>query len=89
MSLAGAKYAMKNQDYYLRTNSYFFTMTPSLFNAGAAYAYVYRVNPAGELNHWNRVTPTYGVRAVINIRSDVLISKGDGTINNPYELQLA
>ena len=64
-------------------------MTPSYFNAAYAYAGVYDVYPAGELHLWSRVTNSYGVRAVINLRSDVLISKGDGTIQNPFELELA
>ena len=89
VALAGGREGLKNEDYYLRTNNYYFTMTPSRFHAADAYAYVYYVNPAGELNQWNRVADSRGVRAVINIRSDVLISKGDGTIQNPFELVLA
>ena len=57
------KYNMKNQDYYLRTNGYFWTMTPSLFDASNVYALVYGVNPAGELNNWKNVTNSNGVRA--------------------------
>ena len=34
------------------------------------------------------VTSSLGLRPVINIRSDVLISSGDGTIENPYTLKL-
>ena len=62
--------------------------SPSNFNATNANANVYYVNPAGELNNGN-VTNSFGVRPVINLRSDVLISKGDGTIENPYFLKLS
>ena len=86
VALAGGREGLKNEDYYLRTNNYYFTMTPSNFNAANARAYVYYVYPAGELNLWSYVTNSYGVRAVINLRSDVLISKGDGTTQNPFEL---
>ena len=89
VALAGGRQGLKNEDYYLRTNNYYFTMTPSLFEAASANAFVYRVNPTGELNQWGNVTSSYGVRAVINIRSDVLISQGDGTIENPFILNLA
>ena len=67
VALAGGKYNMKNQDYYLRTNGYFWTMTPSSFGASYALAYVYGVNPAGELSNWYFVTSSLGVRAVINL----------------------
>ena len=88
VALAGGHYGLKNEDYYLRTNNYYFTMTPSYFNAASAYAYVYFVYPAGVLYPWNNVTNSRGVRAVINLRSDVLISQGDGTIENPFQLTL-
>ena len=91
VALAGGRYGLKNEDYYLRTNNYYFTMTPSYFGDADAYARVYSVRPSGELNHWYGVTVSYslGVRAVINLRSDVLISKGDGTVENPFILNLA
>ena len=89
VALAGGRQGLKNEDYYLRTNNYYFTMTPSYFNAGLAIAVVYNVRPAGELSPWNDVANSYGTRAVINIRSDVLIQEGDGTIENPFILKLA
>ena len=89
VALAGGRQGLKNEDYYLRTNNYYFTMTPSFFSAADAYANVYLVHPTGELSQWSLVTDSYGVRAVINIRSDVLISKGDGTVENPFILDLA
>ena len=86
VALAGGHHGLKNEDYYLRTNNYYFTMTPTLFLAESAFAYVFYVDPAGELYQWHLVTDSYGVRAVINLRSDVLISKGDGTVENPFIL---
>ena len=86
VALAGGRHGLKNEDYYLRTNNYYFTMTPSYFIAADAYAYVYGVSPAGELRQWFLVTHSNGVRAVINLRSDVLISQGDGTSENPFIL---
>ena len=86
VALAGGREGLKNEDYYLRTNNYYFTMTPSLFSAVSAYALVYSVRPTGVLSQWSYVTNSDGVRAVINLRSDVLISKGDGTTQNPFIL---
>ena len=88
VALAGGKYNTKNENYYLRTNGYFWTMTPSSFYASYADAYVWNVSPAGMLNHWNGVSNWLGVRAVINLRSNLLISSGDGTAQNPYILSL-
>ena len=88
VALAGGREGLKNEDYYLRTNNYYFTMTPSYFGAAYAYALVYIVYSSGELIHWSYVASSRGVRAVINLRSDVLISKGDGTTQNPFELAL-
>ena len=88
VALAGGKYDLKNEDYYLRTNSYYFTMTPSHLHAADTRALVYNVVPSGALYQWYRVSYSHGVRPVINLRSDVLISKGDGTVENPFILQL-
>ena len=63
-------------------------MTPARFIAADTLAYVYNVYPTGELNLWGSVASRHGVRPVINIRSDVLISQGDGTIQNPFILHL-
>ena len=88
-ALAGGRYGLKNQEYYLRATNYYFTMTPLSFNTMYAYASSSTIGPAGELYPWGSVAYLYGVRPVINIRSDVLISQGDGTIENPFILQLA
>jgi len=64
-------------------------MTPSNFNGANAIALMYRVNPTGELRPWFYVNTFVGIRPVINIRSDVLIQEGDGTIENPFILNLA
>ena len=87
VALAGGKYNTANSDYYLRTNGYYWTMTPSLFVDVNAIANVWLVNPAGGLSNFN-VGNGYGVRAVINLKSDVLISSGNGSSTSPYEIRL-
>ena len=86
VALAGGKTNTKNENYYLHTNNSFWTMTPSYFNA-AVYANVWLVTQTGNMT-FNSVTFVGGIRPVINIRSDVLISSGDGTAENPYQLTL-
>ena len=61
-------------------------MTPSMFGSSYAVANIYYVYPMGELITTLHVGYQRGVRAVINIRSDVLIQEGDGTIENPFIL---
>ena len=86
VSLAGGRYNYKNEDYYLRTNNYWFTMTPSNFNQYGAFASVWYVHPAGTMYDLSDVGITIGVRAVINLNSNVSIKSGDGTMENPYKL---
>ena len=86
VALAGGKTHTKNEEYYLRTNNYYFTMTPSLFSSSYAVANIYYVYPMGELITTLHVGYQRSVRAVINLRSDVLISQGDGTSENPFIL---
>ena len=87
VALAGGKYNTANSDYYLRTNGYYWTMTPSHFLASYAHARVWRVHPAGGL-YDSLVDNRSGVRAVINLKSDVLISSGNGSSTSPYEIRL-
>ena len=88
VALAGGKYNVKNANYYLQTNEYFWTLTPAFFASPYVHAYVWNVDYLGALNRWNSVSYLMNLRAVINIRSDVLISSGDGTIESPYQLAL-
>ena len=64
-------------------------MTPSYFSNTDSTATLFYVYAPGDLNSGQIVTNSIGVRPVINIRSDVLISQGDGTIENPYFLKIS
>ena len=86
VSLAGGRHSYKNENFYLRTNNYWFTMTPSYFDRDSASAFMWGVSPDGVLNNWSNVNNTIGVRAVINLKSETLISQGDGTKENPYHI---
>ena len=88
VALAGGKINLKNENFYLQSNSDFYTITPFDFEANSIYSFVYRLNYQGVLEYSN-VTNGGGLRPVINIRSDVLIQEGDGTSENPFELTLA
>ncbi|HIR74096.1 TPA: hypothetical protein IAB95_01180 [Candidatus Ventrenecus avicola] len=77
----------RNVNGFLTTGYHFWTMTPAGFYipfGGEIYmSYVFVVTSSGKVDD-DRPTIEYGLRPVINIRSDVTVS-GDGTIEKPYE----
>ena len=83
-SMAGGLYNSVNTQYYLYTGQTYWTMSPSRFDSGRASASVWLVNSTGYLNHWTTSSTSLGVRPVVNLSADVLISGGDGTSQNPY-----
>ncbi len=89
VALAGGLYNTKNEKYYLRTGEYYWTMSPSFFHSGSVNAHEWHVIPTGELSPWDRVGASHGARAVINLKSDVLLAGGNGTMDDPYTVKLA
>ena len=73
-----------NSNYYLYNGKYYWTLSPSRFYSYRSSAYVWSVMPSGGLSPWDDVTPSFGVRPVINLKADTLITKGDGSSLNPF-----
>ena len=73
-----------NSNYYLYNGNYFWTLSPSSFISSNSLAYVWYVMPSGSLAPWHYVTYSIGVRPVINLRANTLITKGDGSSLNPF-----
>ena len=73
-----------NSNYYLYNGKYFWTLSPSLFGSSNSGACVWTVLPSGSLAPWHNVTYSLGVRPVINLKADTLITKGDGSSLNPF-----
>ena len=73
-----------NSNYYLYNGKSFWTLSPSYFGSGYSFAHVWRVLSSGSLHPWYNVTISFGVRPVINLKADTLITKGDGTSLNPF-----
>ena len=82
VAYAGGVYGQTNQSYYLYTGQYYWTMSPSFFNG--SYAHVFIVWSDGFLSSTNVNSTTPGVRPVINLKSSVQITGGDGSSGNPY-----
>ena len=76
-----------NSSYYLYNGQIYWTMTPSYFYNGTSNSRVWDILENGSLSSWRSVDFSSGVRPVINLRSDVQITKGDGTTLNPYVIQ--
>ncbi len=81
IAYAGGVYNKDNTGYYLYTNQYYWTMSPSYY--AYDYAYVFSVSSSGWLTG-NGVNLTYGVRPVISLKADTQFSSGNGTSSNPY-----
>ena len=81
-ALAGITWS-NPQSSYLNTGQTYWTMSPSNYGSGADMFFVYS---DGNLSYY-RVYGTYGVRPVINLRSDIPLT-GSGTTSDPFRLVL-
>ena len=75
-----------NSNYYLYNGKYYWTLSPSYFDSYYSLANVWIVVLSGGLDPGYSVTNSFGVRPVINLRADTLMTKGDGTSLNPYSI---
>ncbi len=81
VAYAGGVVDEANIDYYLNINyTYWIISSPSFTGP---YASVWCVLSNGLLAGYG-VGATYGTRPVINLKQDVVIYRGQGTVNNPY-----
>ena len=87
-AFAGGVYLSANPEYYLYTGQIYWTMSPSYFNSSTAHAYAWSVGSSGYLAA-NWVSTSYGVRPVVKLSADILITGGDGTKVNPYMVALS
>ncbi len=86
LAITGAVWLYKNPNHWLNTNQAYWTMSPVSFDYNVnniAMAYVSAMFENGVLSS-NNVKNSWGIRPVINLSSEIKISKGKGTINDPY-----
>ena len=86
LAMAGGVFNTSNTNYYLYNGQYQWSLSPGGFNSSNSVAHVWRVGPSGGLYPWYHVTNSFGVRPVINLKADTLITKGDGTALNPFKI---
>ena len=79
---AGCYYGQSNRDYYLYTNKYFWTMSPTGIVSGTSN--VWRIGTAGNIYN-SPVKDPNALRAVLNLTVDTQVI-GHGTSQDPYQL---
>ena len=84
MAMAGGVFDTANTNYYLYNGQYQWSLSPGVFTPNNSRADAWSVYPSGSLGPWNRVTNSFGVRPVINLKADTQITKGDGSALNPF-----
>ena len=73
---------------YVYTGTWYWTMSPFVFNPSVSASSVWGVSVTGHFgSSW--VASGFGVRPVINLKSNVEISGGIGTVNDPYVIKIS
>ena len=83
---AGGYAAKNNNSYYLYNNTNYFTMSPAGLSSSDSNYRVWHVNSLGYLGN-PYAAHSDSVRPLINLKSDIQISDGDGTINSPFVVE--
>ena len=85
MAYAGGIVGISNTDFYLYTNQYYWTLSPSAVSS-LGFAGMFRLNNNGDLGGDDNggVSSSNGVRPVIILKSDTPFSGGTGTSLDPY-----
>ena len=84
VALAGARFGFTNTDFFLRNNTWWWTMTPARFNGTLAMPFHVTIN--GELNVNTGVTSTPQTRPVISLNENALVTTGNGSATNPFRV---
>ena len=80
VAFAGGVHEIENNSYYLYTNQDYWTISP----CGSPFTRLFAMFNDGSFTN-GRVYNSYGVRPVINLKKDVILS-GNGTRENPYRI---
>ena len=86
LMLGGLADGYLNKSSYTYSSYNYWTMSPGYFNVDHTAANEFFADSAGYA-YGNWVAYGFGVRAVINLKSDVQISGGIGTANDPFVVQ--
>ena len=84
VALAGGKNGTANGNYYLYTGVNYWLSSPWTYSSSTSREFY--MTSSGNPSYAN-VTSNYGVRPVINLRSNIEYASGNGTENDPYLVQ--
>ena len=82
---AGGVYLNTNYNYYLYTGKLYWTMTPAYWSDSIVH--VGNVNSDGQLYADFVAVSSSGVRPVLSLKPNVLVTSGDGTLSSPYVIK--
>ena len=85
---AGISQGYMNKLTYVYQDITMWTMSPRLFDYQDTFAYGFNLNSIGFISYGS-VISFYSLRPVINLQSDVTISGGVGTSDNPYVVAIS
>ena len=85
LALSGVVDGIENSGSYLNTGISYWTMSPGYFSVSKLSENMYIMSSTGTLTTERIKNESY-IRPVINLKSDVFITQGNGTIGNPYKL---
>ena len=80
----------KNSELYLNSTKAYWSMTPASFSPSTGYYYIYYVTSAGGIGSTKgSANGDYNLRPVINLDANVLITSGNGTMDQPFQIKLS
>ena len=84
VTLGGGKLYTANNNFYLRSQQYYWLGTP--FYISENINAITSLTHTGYLEGWkvSHSSQLYGVRPVISLKSETIASSGNGTLTNPY-----
>ena len=71
---------------YTYSNEIYWTMSPLKFSNSSTDAHIF-LGIEGFIYDWGKVNTGYALRPVINLKSDVEITGGIGTVNDPFVIK--
>ena len=84
---SGLNIASINNMAYTYSEKSYWTMTPFKYDSSYLTADVIIMQSSGKISGWEPVSYSYSVRPVINLKNNVEISSGIGTVNDPYVIK--
>ncbi len=85
--LSGLASSKMNRLSYLNSSSHYWTMSPEIYNGSVTYTYNFVFSSKGLVEGSWVNDNSIAIRPVINLKADVEISGGIGTINDPYVIK--